>query len=97
MKREILKKTLLYRTIAISLGLLLPFLITGQFVLSIIVGIVTESTSLITYYIYEYCWRMYMKKKKLRQGMKMFVANDKHGWYNVLEVQDDNKILIEVV
>lgn len=100
MKNEILKKTLLYRMIAISLGLLLPYLITQQLIISITVGIITESVSLITYYIYESLWRKHVERKRLKKGVHLLQINGDEKVrisYNVLEDLGDGKLVIEVV
>ena len=100
MKSEILKKTLFYRVIAISLGLLLPYLITQQLAISLMVGLVTETVSLITYYIYEYSWRRYVERKNLKEGVSLLQINGDPKVriaYEVIEDLGDGKLIIEVI
>ena len=98
MKYEILKKTLLYRVLAFGLGTFITTLfLFHDPILSFNITLVSEGASVGLYYIYEYFWRRRMNSKKLKEGMKMYSANDKHGWYNVIKVLEDNKFIIEVV
>ncbi len=86
--------------IAVSLGLMLPFLITGQLVLSLMVGMVTETVSLITYYVYEYFWRKYIERRHLKEGTSVLsmVGDSKvRIAYEVIEDLGEGKLIIEVV
>lgn len=71
---------------------------TGNISLGIISGIICETVSLITYYIYEVLWQKYVERKRLKAGIQIYTTHGgKYGWYNVVEQQEDGKILIEVV
>lgn len=102
MKHEIIKKTLLYRTIAVGIGLLLPILLTGNIVLGLKTALITESTTLATYYLFELAWRKYVERQRVREGVSLFVLGNGDGnkvriAYNVIEVIDENKFVIEVI
>jgi len=102
MKNEILKKTLLYRLLAFGIGMLITtsFLFKNPF-LSLWITLFCETASLILYYSYEYLWRKYIDHRNIKKGMNVLLINngkeDKHAWYNVIEVLEDNKFVIEVV
>ncbi len=99
MKNEILKKTLIYRGLAFVVGMMIALLMTGSIVLGLMVGFVSETASLTTYYIFELSWRKYIKHKKLKAGMGLFMLEERgrYNWYEVVEVLEDNKIVIKVV
>ena len=98
MKHKVLKKTIIYRilafVIAMAIGLFSPIPIS----VSIIFVIVSETVSLATYYLYEFLWERHINKKNLKLGMRMWLgeSHDKYGWFNVIEVLEDGKIIIEV-
>lgn len=102
MKNEILKKTLIYRTLAFGIGIFITtmFLFKNPF-LGLRITISCEIASLLLYYLYEYSWRKYIDRRNLKQGANILLIKngpkDKHAWYNVIEVLDDNKFVIEVV
>ena len=100
MKHEIIKKTLVYRVIAITIGLTIPILLTGSLVIGLQNGLITEACTLASYYTFEILWRKFVDMKRLKAGMDMYLLgenSDKHGWYNVVKVIDENKFVIEVV
>ena len=100
MKREILKKTLIYRLLAYALGVYIGILSPLTIEQSFFWATLGESASLILYYTYEHGWRKYIRRRNLKKGMSIFSmeGNGKVSLeYNVLEVLDDNKFIIEVV
>ena len=94
MRHEIIKKTIVYRLIAFTIGLLIPILMTGSIMLGIISGLVCETISLITYYLYELSWNKAFHR--LKKGSRIMLIDDKYSWYNVVEELDENKFIIEV-
>lgn len=97
MKHELIKKTLVYRTLAIATGLVLPILLIGDVKIGLQMGISTEITTMVIYYLFELSWRRYVNGHKYRLPVEIFISNDdKHGWYNVIEDLGDNKFVIEV-
>jgi len=99
MKREILKKTLLYRLLAYVIALVIGFFSPMPITASIVFVSISEVVSLVAYYIYEYLWRRHMKRTNLKKGMSVLLikGNDKHDWYEVIEVLEENKLVIKVV
>ena len=99
MKHEILKKTLLYWVLAYFLGLGITLALPIPIAVSLLIATVSESASLGLYYTYEYFWRLQIKRTNFKKGMDILLIrnNDKHNWYSVVEVLEDNKIVIEVV
>jgi len=101
LKYEILKKTLLYRLLAFAIGAFITtlFLWHNPF-LSLKITVVSEFASIGLYYLFEYLWRRHVEKAKLKKGMNILLmeVNGKISLeYNVLEVLEDNKFVIEVV
>ena len=100
MKHEILKKTLLYRLLAYGVTILINIASPLGMALSILFATISEVTSLIIYYVYEYYWRKMIDSKNLKKGTNilMIQGNGKISIaYNVLEVLDDNKFVIDVI
>lgn len=101
MKNEVLKKTLIYRGLAFTVGMMIALLMTGSIILGLILGTVSELVSLTTYYLFEISWRKYIDHRNLKKGTNVLLINngqeDKHAWYNVIEVLGENKFIIEVV
>ena len=100
LKHEIAKKTLIYRLLAYALGVYIGILSPLTIVQSFFWATLGETVSLILYYTYEHSWRRFIKRINLKKGMNIFSmeGNGKVSIeYNVLEVLDDNKFVIEVV
>ena len=101
MKREILKKTLIYRVLAFWLGMFITTLILFDDPWkSLEVTIWTEIGAISLYYTFEHYWRKFVEWKRLKKGMNLLSieGNGKVSIeYNVLEVLEDNKFIIEVV
>lgn len=53
---EILKKTLIYRIIAIILALIVTYLFTKKINISIKIAVTTEIIQSLVYYTYEHFW-----------------------------------------
>ena len=99
MRNEVLKKTLIYRGLAFAVGIFIALLMTGSITLGLMIGLVSELASLATYYIFEISWRKYIKHKKLKAGMSLFMLEERgrYNWFEVIEVLEDNKIVIKVI
>jgi len=100
MKHEILKKTLLYRFIQFGIGTFITTLfLFNNPLLSLKITTVSEIASVGIYYAYEYLWRKYMEYRILKEGSQILLLPDStvRIAYNVIEVLDDNKFIIEVV
>ena len=101
MKHEILKKTLLYRLLAFGIGIFITSLFLWENpLLSLNITLVSESASIGLYYLYEYLWRRHIKRVNIKKGMSVLLikdSNDKHNWYEVVEVLEENKFVIKVV
>lgn len=65
--------------------------------ISIIVAIIVGINSIGIYYVYEYLWQRHINRINIKKGTSIFLKNDKHNWYEVIEVLDDNKIVIKVI
>lgn len=100
MKHEITKKTIIYRFLAFGLGMFITTLfLWSNPLLSLKITIVSESLSIVLYYVYEYYWRKIVEHIKIKKGMNLLSVKGRKVLleYNVLEVLDENKFIIEVV
>ena len=100
MKHEIAKKTLLYRILGFGLSMFITTLIFfDNPILSINVSLATEISAVLLYYLYEYFWRKYVERINLKKGSHILLVPDTTARiaYNVIEVLEDNKMIIEVV
>lgn len=104
MKHEIAKKTLIYRTLAFTCGLIVGIFATIflniPFYINLIIAVVSEVVSIGLYYSFENYWRRLIERIKIKKGMNLFsieVNGKVKIGYNVLEVLEDNKFIIEVV
>lgn len=79
--------------------IILNFLL-NDVLLSWYLSIFTELGAVFLYYIYEYFWRKHMDHNNIKKGMSVLLIKgegDKHGWYEVIEVLEENKFVIKVV
>ena len=101
MKHEILKKNLLYMFLAFGIGTFITTLfLFNDPLLSFNITFASEGASIGLYYIYEYLWRRHMNHSNIKKGMNVLLINDghdKHSWYEVIEVLEENKLVIRVV
>ncbi len=100
MRHEILKKTLIYRLLAYSVTILINLGSPLGTILSIIFATISEVASLVIYYVYEYYWRKLIENNNIKKGMNILLIkgeDDKHAWYEVIEVLEENKFVIRVV
>lgn len=95
MNLSILKKSLLYRALAYLLGILIGIFSPMPIIVSVTFVTISEASSLALYYLYEHCWQKSARNKRLKEGFK--ILPDKFSWYNVLEVLEDNKFIIEAI
>lgn len=74
-KKEIIKesfiKSIIYRVITITLGMLIAFLITGSLAVALSIGIITESVQFVNYFIYESVWTNFHDKRLRRKIEEM--------------------------
>jgi len=102
MRHEILKKTLLYRVFSFALAMIVSsavvFLFLYNSLLTWHLTIWTEVAAVSLYYSFEYSWRKYIEKRRIKEGTNLFSIGDSKVKiaYNVIEVLDDNKFIIEV-
>ena len=97
MKHEIIKKTIIYRILAFFIALAIGLFSPIPLSISIAFVIVSEGVALATYYLYEWLWKRHVDMKNIKNGMRMFsLKTGKYGWYNVIELLEDGKMVIEV-
>ena len=68
--------------------------------IGILFGGISELTSLFTYYTFEHFWRKHIEHNNIKKGMNILLlkeGGDRHSWYEVIEVLEENKIVIKVV
>ena len=104
MKHEILKKTLLYRVFSFALTMIVSTILLNFFfndvLLSWYLSIFTELGAVFLYYVFEYLWRRHIDHNNIKKGMNILLFRencDKHSWYEVIEVLEEDKIIIRVV
>ena len=104
MKHEILKKTLFYRVFSFGLtqtvSTIVLYFFLNDILLSWYLSIFTELGAVGLYYIYEYLWRRHVSRKMIKKGMNVLLIKengDRHSWYEVIEVLEENKFVIKVV
>ena len=103
MKHEILKKTLVYRAFSFVITMIVSTILLNFFfndpLLSWYLSIFTEIGAVFLYYGFEYLWRRHIKHTNIKKGMSVLLINgsDKHNWYEVIEVLEENKFVIKVV
>ena len=70
--KESLFKSIIYRIITISLGILVVFILTGSLAAALSLGLITEAVQFINYFIYESVWTNYHDKrlKRIIEEMK---------------------------
>lgn len=61
--KESFIKSLIYRVITITLGMLVALIVTGSFTIALSVGLVTEIVQFINYFIYESIWTNFHDKR----------------------------------
>ena len=69
--KESLLKSLIYRVITITLGMLVAFIITGSLVAALSLGIITETVQFVNYFIYESVWTNFHDKRLKRKILEM--------------------------
>ena len=74
-KKDIIKesfiKSLVYRVITITLGMIVAFIITKSITAALSLGIITETVQFINYFVYESIWTNYHDKRLRRKIEKM--------------------------
>ena len=70
--KESLFKSIIYRIITITLGILVVYILTGSLVAALSLGLITETVQFINYFIYESVWTNYHDKrlKRIIEEMK---------------------------
>ena len=101
MKYEILKKTLLYRLLSFGLSTFLTtLLLWGDPWKSFEITIWTEIGAVCLYYVYEFFWRKYVERKRLKEGDSVLCMNGDSKVriaYEVIEDLGEGKLIIEIV
>jgi len=103
MKSEILKKTIIYRCMAIFFGIsisVLSIYFPRTIQIGILFGGISETISLFTYYIFEYFWRRNVERRRLRKGTSVLsITGDSKVRiaYEVIEDLGEGKLIIKVV
>ncbi|MHA2181259.1 MAG: DUF2061 domain-containing protein [Promethearchaeota archaeon] len=69
--KESLLKSLIYRVITITLGMLVAFIITGNLLAALSLGIITETVQFINYFIYESVWTNFHDKRLKKKILEM--------------------------
>lgn len=84
--KESLLKSLIYRVITISLGMLVAFIITGSLAAALSLGIITESVQFINYFIYESVWTNFHDKRLKRKILEMKEVDLKFDFELIKEI-----------
>ncbi|MHA2258525.1 MAG: DUF2061 domain-containing protein, partial [Promethearchaeota archaeon] len=84
--KESLLKSLIYRVITISLGMLVAFIITGSLAAALSLGIITETVQFINYFIYESVWTNFHDKRLKRKILEMKEVNIKFDFELIEEI-----------
>ncbi|MCJ7648081.1 MAG: DUF2061 domain-containing protein [Candidatus Lokiarchaeota archaeon] len=69
--KESLLKSIIYRIITITLGILVVYIITGSLVAALSLGLITESVQFINYFVYESVWTNFHDKRLKRRIEEM--------------------------
>jgi len=65
--KESLVKSIIYRIITITLGILVVYIITNSLVAALSLGLITESVQFINYFVYESVWTNFHDKRLKRR------------------------------
>lgn len=69
--KESLLKSIIYRIITITLGILVVYIITGSLIAALSLGLITESVQFINYFVYESVWTNFHDKRLKRRIEEM--------------------------
>ncbi|MFX1479593.1 MAG: DUF2061 domain-containing protein [Promethearchaeota archaeon] len=84
--KESFIKSLIYRVITITLGMLVALIVTGSFTIALSVGVVTEIVQFINYFIYESIWTNFHDKRLRRKIEEMKEINLKFDFDLIKEI-----------
>ncbi|MHA2280317.1 MAG: DUF2061 domain-containing protein [Promethearchaeota archaeon] len=84
--KESLLKSIIYRVVTISLGMLVAFIITGSLAAALSLGIITETVQFINYFIYESVWTNFHDKRLKRKILEMKEVNIKFDFELIEEI-----------
>jgi uncharacterized membrane protein len=84
--KESLLKSMIYRVITISLGMLVAFIITGSLAAALSLGIITETVQFINYFIYESVWTNFHDKRLKRKILEMKEVDLKFDFELIKEI-----------
>jgi len=84
--KESLFKSIIYRIITITLGILVVFIITGSLVAALSLGIITEIVQFINYFIYESVWTNYHDKRIKRKIEEMKTVDIKFDFNLIKDI-----------
>jgi uncharacterized membrane protein len=84
--KESFIKSLIYRVITITLGMLVALIVTGSFTIALSVGVVTEIVQFINYFIYESIWTNYHDKRLKKKIEELKEINLKFDFDLIKEI-----------
>lgn len=64
MKREILKKSIVFRIVSVTVMALFFYIITGSFKQMTMLTVLVEAIKTVQYAAFEFCWKKYKKRFK---------------------------------
>ncbi|MFW9896373.1 MAG: DUF2061 domain-containing protein [Candidatus Thorarchaeota archaeon] len=84
--KESFLKSIIYRVLTIFLGMLVAFLITGNLIAALSLGIVTEAVQFVNYFVYESIWTNFHDKRLKRKIFEMKEVNIKFDFDLIKEI-----------
>ncbi|MHA1915822.1 MAG: DUF2061 domain-containing protein [Promethearchaeota archaeon] len=93
LKKETLKesflKSVIYRIITITLGMLVVLIVTGDLIAAFSLGIATEAVQFVNYFVYEAIWTHYHDKRLRTKIMMTKQVNIKFDFNMLKEISFD--------
>ncbi len=87
--KESFLKSIIYRVITISLGMLVAFIITGSLAAALSLGIITETVQFFNYFIYESVWTNFHDKRLKRKILETKEVNIKFDFELIKDISYD--------
>ena len=84
--KESFLKSIIYRVITISLGMLVAFIITGSLAAALSLGLITETVQFINYFIYESVWTNFHDKRLKNKILEMKEVDLKFDFELIKEI-----------
>jgi uncharacterized membrane protein len=84
--KESLLKSIIYRVITVSLGMLVALITTGSLQTALVTAIITETVQFIYYFIYESVWTNFHDKRLRRKILEMKEVDLKFDFELIKEI-----------